>query len=752
MNRLGQAMKRIGVMTSGGDAPGMNAAVRSVVRTTLDKGGEIYAIMNGYQGMVDGGDKIKPFGWFDVGGILHRGGTIIGTARCEAFRTVEGRQTAAANLLRHDISKLVVIGGNGSLTGALLLQTEWSDHVAELVRQGAILPETAEAHAHLSVAGIAGSIDNDMLGTDISLGADTALHRITSAIDAITDTAASHQRTFVIEVMGRNCGYLALMAGIATAADWVLIPESPPNLDAWEDKMCDVLRHGREVGRRDSIVIVAEGAQDRKGNPISADYVRQVLTDKLQEDARVTILGHVQRGGSPSAFDRNLGILQGADAVEALIEANGSQLSVLVGLVANRIVRTDLRTNIEKCETIHTALKNLNFDLAMNMRGPGFKEAFATLRTLVRATPHENPADSKHLRIGILNAGAPSPGMNTAVRAAVRLGVDRGHTIFGFYNGFKGMIENIGEELDWMSVNGWAPTGGSNLGTCRQKIEGRDLYAVARTIEERELDALIVIGGWSGYEAAMTLHNQRNNFPAFDIPIVCLPATIDNDLPGAELAVGPDTALNVIVDAVDKIKQSAVASRRVFVVEVMGNKSGYLALTSALATGSERVYLPEEGISLKDLRKDVDMLISGFQQGKRLGVILRSEKANLTYTTGFISRLFEEEGRDTFEVRRSILGHLQQGGNPTPFDRIYATRFAAKAIGDIENQDLDNPISSCLGMINGKYRFTPLEDIPRLMDKNTGRPKVQWWLDIRPIARVLAQPSPQFNKNGPPSR
>ncbi|MEM9773483.1 MAG: 6-phosphofructokinase [Chloroflexota bacterium] len=743
-------MKRIGVMTSGGDAPGMNAAVRSVVRTTLDKGGEIYAIFNGYQGMVDGGDKIQPFGWFDVGGILHRGGTVIGTARSESFRTVEGRQKAAANLLRQGISKLVVIGGNGSLTGALLLQTEWPDHVAELVRQGTILPETAEAHPHLSIAGIAGSIDNDMIGTDISLGADTALHRITSAIDSITDTAASHQRTFVVEVMGRNCGYLALMAGIATAADWVLIPESPPNLDAWEDKMCDVLRHGREVGRRDSIVIVAEGAQDRSGNPISASYVRQVLEDKLQEDARVTILGHVQRGGSPSAFDRNLGTLQGEDAVDALIEANGAKLSVLIGLVANRMVRTDLRSCIEKCEAIHEALKNVDFDTAMKLRGPGFIEAFATLRTLVRATPHEHPVNSKRLKIGILNAGAPSPGMNTAVRAAVRLAVDRGHSIFGFYNGFKGMIENQGEELDWMSVNGWAPTGGSNLGTCRQLIEGRDLYAVARTIEERKIDALIVIGGWSGYEAAMTLHTQRNNFPAFDIPIICLPATIDNDLPGAELAVGTDTALNVIVNAVDQIKQSAVASRRVFVVEVMGNKSGYLALMGALATGSERVYLPEEGISLKELRKDVNMLVSGFKQGKRLGVILRSERANLTYTTGFISRLFEEEGRDTFEVRRSILGHIQQGGNPTPFDRIYATRFASKAIMAIENQKTSESISSCLGMINGKYRFTPMEDIPRLMNTKTGRPKVQWWLDIRPIARVLAQPNPQFNDQSTP--
>ena len=741
-------MNRIGVMTSGGDAPGMNAAVRSVVRTTLDKGAQAYAIYNGYQGMVDGGSKITPFSWADVGGILHRGGTVIGTARCNAFRERAGRLEAAANLLKNGLSKLVVIGGNGSLTGALLLQSEWSSLLSELVEKGIILAETAQSHPHLSIAGIAGSIDNDLPGTDISLGADTALHRITSAIDAITDTAASHQRTFVVEVMGRNCGYLALMAGIATAADWVLIPESPPNLDAWEDKMCSVLTHGRKIGKRDSIVIVAEGAQDRHGNPISAEYVRQVLEDKLQEDARVTILGHVQRGGSPSAFDRNLGTIKGTRAVEALIEANGSGLSALIGLVANQFIRADLKTNIEKSEAIHKALKDKDFATAMKLRGPGFKESFATLRTLVRATPHEHPKDSSKLRIGVLNAGAPAPGMNTAIRAAVRLGVDRGHSLFGFYNGFKGMIENQGEFLDWMSVNGWATTGGSNLGTCRHLIEGRDLYAVARTIEERELDALIVIGGWSGYQAAQTLNEQRLNFPAFDIPIVCIPATIDNNLPGAELSVGADTALNVIVEAVDRIKQSAVASRRVFVVEVMGADCGYLALMGSLATGSERVYLPEEGMDLGDLRKDVDMLISGFRQGKRLGVILRNENSNPTYTTGFISRLFEEEGRETFEVRRSILGHIQQGGHPAPFDRIYATRFAAKAITYLEQQvDNSEPESICVGMINGSYRYTPLHEITRRMEKEFNRPKVQWWLDLRPIARTLAQPNPQFNHN-----
>ncbi len=249
-------MDRIGVFTSGGDAQGMNAAVRAVVRAALDHGTEVMAIYEGYQGMVDGGNYIRPIGWSDVGGILQKGGTIIGSARSLEFRERPGRLKAVANLLKADIDTLVCIGGDGSLTGANLLYQEWSGLIAELVETGVVTKEIADKHPHLAIAGIIGSIDNDMYGSDMTTGADTALHRIVEAVDAITSTAASHQRSFVIEVMGRHCGYLALMAGLATGADWVLIPEAPPNLDNWEDKMCEVMAQGREIGRRDSIVIV----------------------------------------------------------------------------------------------------------------------------------------------------------------------------------------------------------------------------------------------------------------------------------------------------------------------------------------------------------------------------------------------------------------------------------------------------------------------------------------------------------------
>lgn len=748
--------KRLGVLTSGGDAQGMNAAVRAVVRSALDQGAEVYAIYEGYEGTILGGDYIRKMEWNSVGGILHRGGTLIGTARSKDFRTREGRKIAVRNLLAHGINRLVIIGGDGSLTGANTLRQEWSELVQELLAEGLVDAETAAACDHLSISGIVGSIDNDMYGTDMTIGADSALHRIVQAVDDITSTAASHQRSFVVEVMGRNCGYLALMGAIASGADWTLIPENPPDIDEWEDKMCDVLRQGREIGRRDSIVLVAEGAQDRHGNPISSEHVRRVLEEKLGEDVRVTVLGHVQRGGSPSAYDRVLATLMGTVAADVALSAGPGDEAVLVAMRNNRITMLPLMACVERTHEINRCIRNRDFEGAMALRGSSFQNAFNIQRTLVRAAPHDPTPGQRRLRIAIMNAGGPAPGMNAAVRAAVRLATDAGHQPVAVYRGFRGLIQDNLADLDWMSVNGIAPTGGSELGTSRKVPASSDLYAVARTLEKHGIDAILMIGGWAGYQSMLALYQERRNFPSFNIPLLCIPATINNNLPGAELCIGADTALNSIVEAVDKIKQSAVASNRCFIVEVMGRYCGYLALMSALASGAERVYMHEEGVTLADLQQDIKVLKEGFDRGKRLGLMIREELANALYTTPFIAALLEEEGGDLFQVRQSVLGHLQQGGNPTPFDRILATRMAAQAIDYIQEQFVeggrdpeDEVMAVCLGTMNGRTTMTPLYEIPRLMNMEFQRPRQQWWMDLRPIARMLAQPSPQYNDQKP---
>jgi 6-phosphofructokinase 1 len=736
--------KRLAVLTSGGDAPGMNAAIRSIVRIALNQGIEVYAIYEGYQGMIDGDGCIRKLSWDAAGGILHRGGTVIGTARCDAFRTPEGRRLAAHNLLKFEIDNLIIIGGDGSLTGANIFRQEWSALLAELVTRGQISQETADKHAHLTIIGLVGSIDNDMHGTDMTIGADTALHRITEAVDAISSTAASHQRTFVVEVMGRNCGYLALMASIATGADWILIPESPPDIDNWEEKMCADLKAGRKAGRRDSIVIVAEGAHDRYGNPIDSAYVSKVLGENMGEEVRVTVLGHVQRGGTPSAFDRNLGTLMGHAAVEACLAATPETEPQLICLRNNRIVTAPLMKCVEQTHAVAEAIAARDYERAMDLRGRSFKEAFRTLRTLIRSLPHEPTPGQKRLRLAVMNSGAPAPGMNTAIRAAVRIGLDKGHVMLGVTNGFQGLIDGNIREMDWMSVNGWASTGGSELGANREVPSGRDFYAIARNLEKHDIQGLLIIGGWSAYQGAYQLSRESDNFPAFNIPMICLPASINNNLPGSELSIGADTALNNIVWAVDRIKQSAIAQRRCFVVEVMGRYCGYLALMGGLATGAERAYIHEDGVTLHDLQVDLEQLVNGFQHGKRLGLIIRNEKANAVYSSDFMAALFEEEGGGLFDVRQTILGHVQQGGDPSPFDRIQATRLAAKCIEFlIENAQSDSSISAFIGMEAGGIQIHNIEEMARMVDQTTQRPKKQWWLDLQPIAKVLAQPGPQ---------
>jgi 6-phosphofructokinase 1 len=730
---------RIAVLTSGGDAPGMNAAVRAVVRTGLAAGVEVYLIYEGYRGLVEGGPAIVAATSRDVGGILQQGGTAIGTARSEEFRTREGRRKAARNLVERGIDALVVIGGDGSLTGADMFRREWPELLAELVDAGELDEGTAEAHPHLRLVGLVGSIDNDMFGTDMTIGADTALHRITEAIDALHATAASHQRSFVIEVMGRNCGYLALMSGLATGANWIFIPEHPPDTDDWAGSLRRTVAAGREIGRRQNIVVVAEGARDRHGEAITSDQVKAALEEGLGEDTRVTILGHVQRGGAASAFDRNLGTRCGHIAVHQLLKLRPDEDAKLIGIRENRIATSNLVGAVERTHAVADLLDEGRYEEALALRGGSFAESLETLRTLVRAQP-STPADGRAMRIAILHGGGPAPGMNTAVRAAVRIGLDLGHVMLRVDRGFKGLRDGRIQPFEWMSVSGWVSRGGAELGTRRWVPGPDDVARIAQQVAEHRLDGILMIGGLTGYRAAHTLQVARDEHPSLDVPIVCLPATINNDLPGTELAVGTDTALNAIVSNVDKVKRSAVASRRCFVVEVMGKDSGYLALTSALATGAERVYLPERGITLEQLQRDVTALNEAFGHGQQLGLLIRGEGADSVYTTEFVRSVFERESEETFDARASILGHLQQGGDPSPFDRIQATRLATRCIHHlVEAIGAGDTAGAMIGLTAGKVSFTPLDRLTELLDPDAERPVEQPWLDhLLPIAEAMA--------------
>lgn len=727
----------IAVLTSGGDSPGMNAAVRAVVRSVLDAGFDVHVIYEGYRGMVDGGPAIVQVDGDHVGGIMHRGGTVIGTARCPEFRERDGRRRAAANLVERGIDALVVIGGDGSLTGANMFREEWSELLDELVEAGELDRETADAHQHLFLVGLVGSIDNDMFGTDMTIGADTALHRIIEALDAIRSTASSHQRTFVVEVMGRHCGYLALMSALAAGANWVFLPESPPAVDDWRSAMCEAVEEGRKAGRRQSMVVVAEGATDRDGQPISTDEVKEVLEERLGEDTRITILGHVQRGGSPTAFDRTMATIVGFAAVQTLLRMRPRDESKLVGIRDNDVVVSSLVECVEQTHAVADRIAEGDYETAMKMRGGSFLDSARILQTLVRARPRGEEGRTGR-RFAVMHAGGSAPGMNTAVRAAVRLALDDGHEVIGVQRGFEGLRDDRMDTLDWMSVSGWVSEGGAELGTSRWKPREADLGRIAATIDRRGIDGILVVGGFDAYTATYSLHAARQRHPELRLPKVCLPATINNDLPGTEISLGADTALNAIVHDVDRIKQSAVASRRVFVVEVMGHDCGYLALAGGMATGAEQVYIPEEGISIADLKRDVESLNTAFKSGKRLGLVVRSELAGNEYSTDFLRRLFEKEGGDLYDVRQSILGHVQRGGDPSPFDRIQAARLASACVDHLGQQmGTKAPESAFVGLVRGEVTFTALDRFPDLVEPEDQRPTEQWWLRLRPLARVM---------------
>jgi 6-phosphofructokinase 1 len=317
-------MKRIALLTSGGDAPGMNAAIRAIVRTALDKGWEVFGIRHGFSGLL--AENLVPMRARDVSGIIQRGGTILGSARCPEFKTEEGQRKALRVLRQNDIEGLIVIGGNGSQTGAQAL-----------------------SQRDFPVVGVASTIDNDLCGSEITIGVDTALNIALEAIDRLKVTASSHQRAFLVEVMGRECGYLALMAGIAGGTEAIVIPEVETDPEA----LAAELRAAYDRGKAHAVIVVAEGCRH---NAESLARYFQEYRERLGFEMRVTTLGHVQRGGAPGAFDRLLATRLGAAATERL--ARGEH-GVLVGLLQGEITATPLKRVVAQKKKLDLNLLNL---------------------------------------------------------------------------------------------------------------------------------------------------------------------------------------------------------------------------------------------------------------------------------------------------------------------------------------------------------------------------------------------------------
>ncbi|WP_270347737.1 6-phosphofructokinase [Mitsuokella multacida] len=313
--------KAIAVMTSGGDSPGMNAAARAVVRTALYEGVKVYGINNGYQGMLD--DDIEELTSRSVSDLIQRGGTFLGTARCPEFKTPEGRRKGYENLVKRGIEGLVIIGGDGSLTGGSLLSKETG----------------------LPIVGLPGTIDNDVWGMDYTIVCDTAANTIVDAINKLRDTASAHRRIMLVEVMGRNSGWLAMMSGIAGGAEFVLVPEVKFNIDT----MCEEIKEMYDAGKRYSIIVVAEGAG-------SAIEIGKAVEEKTGIDTRVSVLGHIQRGGSPTVEDRMKASMLGEKAALAIISGASD---VVFGFNEGKVVAVNLFEAVNNTKTLNPELVRL---------------------------------------------------------------------------------------------------------------------------------------------------------------------------------------------------------------------------------------------------------------------------------------------------------------------------------------------------------------------------------------------------------
>lgn len=756
------AGESLAIFTSGGDSQGMNSAIRSAARMGLYLGCRVFFIHEGYQGMVDGGNCIREASWNSVSDIVQRGGTIIGSARCKEFRERPGRLKACLNLLQHNITNLVCIGGDGSLTGANLFRQEWPSLVQELADTGKVAKNKIHECSSINIVGLVGSIDNDFCGTDMTIGTDSAAHRIIEALDAVMATAHSHQRAFVVEVMGRRCGYLAVVAGMATDADFVFAPEMAPP-PKWQDVMCEKLSQVRNSGERVNIVIVAEGAVDCEGTPITVNQVKQTIVERLKFDTRVTVLGHVQRGGAPSAFDRLLGCRMGAESVLALMEMTPSDEPCVISTVGNQMVRVPLMQSVLRTQQVQKAMDEKNFSQAVALRGRSFARNVETYRLLSRMRPpveKDNLSGGRVFNLAVMNVGAPACGVNAALRAFVRVGIYHNCRVFTIQNSFEGLANGEFKEMKWTDVGGWVIQGGSLIG-CRKELPS-DMQRITEQLEKHKIHGLLIIGGFEAFNSAVMLEEAREEYAALRIPICVIPATISNNVPGASLSIGADTALNEICAAIDKIKQSATGTkRRVFIIETMGGYCGYLATLSALASGADNAYIFEEKFRVEDIKDDVRVISRKMDIGAQRYIIMRCERASDNYTTKFITQLFSEESNGAFETKVNVLGHVQQGGSPSPFDRNMATKMAVKSVEwllkQINKNLVPNPENcpaaaldpnvdaklpesvALLGLVQRDLTFSPVSELKKGADFKHRLPKEQWWLKMRPLLRILAK-------------
>jgi len=657
-------IKKIAVMTSGGDAPGMNAVVRGVVRAALNKGWEVFGIRDAYRGLVDGGESIFPLDWVDVSWSFREGGTFLGSARFtdlvgDSENARELKLKVLLNLKSSGITGLVVIGGDGSLTGAEQLWAFFRDsrHRSQELRD-----------AELAIVGIPGSIDNDIAFTDMSIGVDTTLNTIVECIDKLRDTATSHRRVSIVEVMGRLRGYLAVMSGLATGADRVFIREEKTSQRELHT-MLSLLQESFHHGQRAGVIIRSEGAD------CSTNFLKETIALLLEpkREVRETVLGHLQRGGNPTAFERILATRMGVKAVQLL--ADGINEPQMTGLTANVIEAVPLSKILKR------------------IREPEFQEALSpnTRKAFVLGRKLEEPPrkDACNTRIAVLTDGNNVSGMNLAIRSLARLAINDGIDIVGIKGGLAGLVEGSESmlHLSWsmLELKGILRRAGTLLGVSSNGFptDGKDFLIMRKQVEQLKIDGLVAIGDARTYQYA------KNLSALIQIPVVGIPAALCCNVAGTDWVIGMDSALNDLLKGIDRAADAAHVQKKIVIIHIKGDYCQCLVHLAGLAAGAELLVIEDH-----DRQRNQHQLQGKLQELQRI----------ITLGKSFATVIFFSENPEEADARlQYIVRSIRQAGItlepsvitletslggivPTAFDRILAQRLGEQALISLQQK------------------------------------------------------------------
>ncbi|KAI4291834.1 6-phosphofructokinase 1 [Pancytospora philotis] len=702
------------IVTSGGDSCGMNAAIRSAARVAILCGARVFGSHRGYDGLIDG--NIEEIGWDCVSKQSRTGGTMLMTARSPRFRTKDGRRSAAHSLIRRGIGAMVVIGGDGSLRGAMKLQREFPAHRASYCEGAG--SSSAAAPAVLSVVGIPGTIDNDVYGSETSLGADSALQRILGVANRLYSNMRSSRRVFVLETMGNTCGWLATAAAFALDADYVLVPEKR-YAGSWREELAETVGLSWANHKEDILVLLCENTRDASGKRITLQDVAGALS---AYHVRTHRIGHVQRGGAPSARDSVIGTLAGVCAIKIILErsastAGGQPCAKMIAVCGDELKAVDLEACVDGTRLTRKMVKRGGDALAL--RPELFRSMLSNLeghRKRKLGDSSSAAGDTERARVGIVNSGDRTAGMNACLHMLVQEGLCSGLQML-YFSGGPAAMDQISEAAPHQFRR---DSGGGGVAIGTSKSAGVDAAHIAEQMQKHRLDWLVMIGDWANLELARRVQN-----------VILVPTESRRILPlrafgPNEMCLGFDSSLNSVVKALTICRDSIEhLEKTALVVEVASSKQCVMA---ALASGAFATICDITGNAGGEEKEEaLERLVRRLNDhfsapNSAPAIILRSADVWGDLDTSRLAKTLAQ--RSGLSVQYCVLGPLGDGFVPSPVDQMTAGLAAFEVVKSIR----EGRGSGAVGLVAGMVTFVHADEM---------RPEAQGGESGRKLAEML---------------